>query len=154
MLYTIAQTAFFCLYTQLNNMLNIFSMMRLPPVTAFIAANLGLESFVLISAFLGGYKCFQIMEAKGNVLGLLDILKIYARKFVRMAPMYYLLWMFLWSITSRIANGPIWSNTNMAFDTCEENWVYTFFWVGNLAPKMMVPYTGCFEMAWPLQLDL
>lgn len=119
-------------------------MMRMPPVSIFIAANLGLETFVMLSAFLGGYRAFQIMDSKDGVLSIVDILKIWARKWLRMAPMYYFVWMFSWALTSRIASGPLWTNTNMAYETCPDNWVYTLLWVGNIFPNLMPPYTGCF----------
>jgi hypothetical protein len=38
--------------------------MRLFPVATFIAANLGMETFILLSVFILTYRCFQIMEAK------------------------------------------------------------------------------------------
>ena len=94
------------------------------------------------------------MEAKNNYLEPVDILKIYARKFVRIAPAYYIMWLLMWCLTSRIANGPIWHNTNMNFETCNENWMPTLFMYGNLYPQEMIPYTGCYQFAWPLQLDM
>ena len=93
------------------------------------------------------------MEAKNGYLEPVDILKIYARKFIRIAPAYYGMWAILWCLTSRIARGPIWHNTNMSFETCNDNWLPTLFLYGNLSPKEMRPYTGCYQPAWPIQLD-
>ena len=42
------------------------------------------------------------MEAKDSQLGILDILKIWARKFLRLAPAYYTLWLLLFVATPRI----------------------------------------------------
>jgi hypothetical protein len=54
------------------------------------------------------------MDAKNEVLGVKDILKWYARKFLRLAPMYYFMWIFLWGLTSRWfgTSGPLWHITN------------------------------------------
>ena len=86
--------------------------MRSVPVTGYIGANIGLEIFIFVSAFLGGYKLFQIMDAKNGVLDIKDILKWWARKFLRLAPMYYLMWIVLWGLTSRTDTGPLWHITN------------------------------------------
>jgi len=36
------------------------------------------------------------MEAKGKDFGVVDIFKILARKFIRLAVPYYLMWILLW----------------------------------------------------------
>ena len=47
------------------------------------ACNLAIDGFLFISSFLGFHKCFLIMDAKGETLSVSDILKLYARKFLR-----------------------------------------------------------------------
>lgn len=111
--YTISQTACFLLYTWLNNLFTIFDMLTTVAINAFICTNIALEVFVMISAFFTVYRSFQIMEAKGSALSLKDILKIYARKFIRIAPVYYSMWFIIWALTSRVLFGPISYNGNI-----------------------------------------
>ena len=72
--------------------------MRMYAVTAFMTANIALEGFVFFSAFQTAYRSYQIMQARQGLLQPTDILKIYARKFVRLAPVYYMFWFILWAI--------------------------------------------------------
>lgn len=94
------------------------------------------------------------MEARGRVLTFKDILKLYARKWLRLAPPYYFLWLILWGITSRAASGPIWSNTDISYVSCSTNYWPTALMIGNLIPVDVVPYSGCYQSAWPLQVDI
>lgn len=122
-------------------------------VTSFISANLANECFFMVSSFLTAYKCFQIMEARKGDLTIFDYAKIILRKFFRLAPAYYGMWMIMWVAQSRTGDGPIWHITNMNFETCKDDWYSTFFWHANLS-KEMVPYSGCYSFAWPLQVDM
>ena len=61
------------------------------------------------------------MEARSRVLTVGDILSLYARKFLRLAPAYYGIWLLEWSFTSRIADGKLWYRTNALYETCDYN---------------------------------
>ena len=45
------------------------------------------------------------MNAKNDTLDVGDLFKIYGRKFLRLAPAYYSIWLFLYIITPRIIRG-------------------------------------------------
>ena len=80
------------------------------------------------------------MDAKEGVLSLTDILKIIFRKFFRLAPVYYSLWLIIWVLTYYTGEGPIWywGYGNMA--TCKDEWLATALMVGNLNTNEMVPF--------------
>jgi rhamnogalacturonyl hydrolase YesR len=84
------------------------------------------------------------MDAKNDALSVKDILKIYARKFLRLAPAYYGMWVLLWAATARIGDGAIWHNTNITFESCNVQWLPTLFMAGNIVPWEMNPYAGCY----------
>lgn len=152
---TISQTAFYLVETNMINLFNVFQVQRLLPVSTFIQSNLAMENFLFLSVFILTYRCFQIMDAKGGrVLSLKDIVKIYLRKLLRLAIPYYIMWFLLWCITSRLVKGPIAATSSITFMDCKEDWIYTALFVGNLYPTDMRPYEGCFQQAFPLQLDL
>lgn len=150
---TISQTAVSLFYTQTIDVFQLIGLMQNIAVTMFISSNLANECFFMVSAFLTAYKCFQIMESRDGILTGKDLLKIYLRKFFRLAPAYYGMWMILWVLTPRTGYGPIWHISDMNFQTCSDTWAPTLFFIGNLSPANMDPYSGCFSFAWPLQVD-
>jgi len=146
MLYTVSQTAIFLCYTALDDLFQIFYLCRRFEVAAFIAANNALENFIFVSVFMGAYRSFQIMNAKNGLLGPCDIFKLYIRKFIRLAPAYYSMWLILWVVTARIADGPIWYFSNMTFGGCKEKkyWIPAALMGGNVYPNDMEPYHACY----------
>jgi hypothetical protein len=95
------------------------------------------------------------MDARNRLLSPRDIFKIWCRKWLRLAPVYYSMWLVVWSMTSRLSDGPLWWFAQMNTATCDGNWIPTVFMAGNLYnPGNMDPYAGCYQMAWPLQLDM
>ena len=93
------------------------------------------------------------MDAKHSILSFGDIVKIWLRKFMRLAPVYYTMWPIIWALTSRLVQGPISYNGNINMATCSTDWKQTLFMVGNLSMDMS-PYNGCYQQAWPLQMDM
>ena len=85
------------------------------------------------------------MEAKGERLSMLDIAKLYCRKFLRLAPSYYGIWLLEWSFSSRFCLGKLCYRTNDLYITCNKNWIYTFFWVANLNLNDMKPWSTCYQ---------
>jgi len=83
-----------------------------------------------------------------------DILKMYARKFLRLAPVYYAFWFIIWGLVARVGQGPLWHITDASFDECKDTWMYTALFVGNIWPSEVKPYEGCYQYAWPLQVDM
>jgi len=94
------------------------------------------------------------MNARQSLLTIGDIFKIFMRKYLRLAPAYYSMWMIIWSFSSRLSSGPIWHNSDHNTATCHDYWMSTLFMLGNLYPTEMEPYSGCYQQAWPLQLDI
>jgi peptidoglycan/LPS O-acetylase OafA/YrhL len=80
-----------------------------------IGSNTALDAFIFISGFLGTYKCLQIYEANGGKLYFTDALKLYARKILRIAPLFYAVFFFGWMIGARLQNGPLWFSYQSLF---------------------------------------
>ena len=112
----------------------------------FIATtgHLAMENFIFLSAFIGIYRCLLIMEAKNGILNPLDIIKIYMRKFFRIAPAYYSIWMIIWGLTSRLADGKLWNRSELFSKDCHLTWKETLFMYANLNTDDMKPLTGCY----------
>lgn len=90
------------------------------------------------------------MEKTKGVLSPKQVLKMWARKFLRLAPAYYTLWAVTYVLSARGGNGANWHNMDENMQTCGEDWIYTLFMIGNIYPQEMIPYAGCYQMAWPL----
>jgi peptidoglycan/LPS O-acetylase OafA/YrhL len=67
-----------------------------------------MEAFICISGFFGTYKILMIYDANGGKLSVKDVLKIYARRFLRLAPLYYSIFFFGWFVGPRLENAPLW----------------------------------------------
>lgn len=89
------------------------------------------------------------MDARESVLSLGDIIKIYARKFVRIAPVYYLMWLLVWGLTARVMKGSLSNAANDQMAQCSDQWLLTLFMVNNLQTEMQA-YSGCYQQGWPL----
>ena len=144
MLTTISQTAFSLLDTQILNLFTFMKVVRMLFITAVVSANVAMETFVYLSAFMTSYRCFQIMEARNGNFYFKDYAKIIGRKFIRLAAPYYLIWFLLWSLTPRVAEGALWYNTEKTYMTCQDDWLYTLLFIGNLVPAEMNIYQDCY----------
>ena len=56
-----------------------------------------IEMFPFLSTFFTVYKCLRIMEAKGCEMTRADYCKVVAKKFLRLAPCYYICWLLVYA---------------------------------------------------------
>lgn len=101
--------------------------------TIVVSSNLVMEAFTALSAFLGAYKLFMLYEAQGK-LKFSDMLKFWARKYLRLAPMYYFIFFCGWAVFPSLGAGPIWYTAHSMFDDCKDNWWAQLLMIGNLYP--------------------
>lgn len=103
----IMATAFFLISSSTINTWKILDFFQQIPFTVVVSCNVAMETFFCISGFLAGYKCLQIYEANGNHLGVIDILKMYARKILRVLPLSYLVFFFGWTVVPYLRDGAL-----------------------------------------------
>jgi hypothetical protein len=95
------------------------------------------------------------MDAKDKTLNFVDVLKVWARKFLRLAPAYYTLWLFLYVGTPRLVLGMNGWVADMQLHDCKTDWPYVATMTGNLIGNSMdAPFEGCYQISWPLQMDM
>ena len=75
------------------------------------------------------------MDAKKGLLNPLDIFKLWLRKYFRLAPAYYIMWMLIWTFTSRVSSGPLWHLAEINTKTCKDDWLPTLLMYGNIWPR-------------------
>ena len=63
-----------------------------------LSGHIALEVFYLLSSFLVAHQCFKLLKRENKrFLSVKDILSVYWRKFVRLAPLYYMFLFIGWS---------------------------------------------------------
>lgn len=78
--------------------------------TIVMSCNQATDVFLALSAFIACYRCMQIYEANGGKITIVDALKVYGRKYLRLAPLMYIVFFFGWVIGPRLSEGPNWTN--------------------------------------------
>lgn len=59
---------------------------------------------------------------------------MYARKYLRLAPLLYLVFFFGWSLGPWIASGPNWTHYQTLFLECDTYWWSQILFIGNIVP--------------------
>jgi len=75
------------------------------------SANLGFDEFFMISTFLGYIKItdyFKNKEYKPGEMTCLDFPKLFLSRYLRLAPIYYLIFLFGWLVGPYLNDGPWW----------------------------------------------
>lgn len=83
-----------------------------------ISGNIVMDAFTATSAFFGAYRFLQIIDAKrqlGQSVDYTDVLKFYARKYLRLAPTFYLMFFLGWAFFPHIGAGPVWYDANSMY---------------------------------------
>lgn len=114
-------TAEFLMSTQTMNPWMISRFFQEWIFTIVISSNIVMEAFTTLASFLGAYKLFSLYEAKGKI-SITDILKFYARKYLRLAPLYYLVFFCGWALFPHMGGGPIWYTSNAMYEECDDYW--------------------------------
>lgn len=151
---TIGQAASCLLITWFYNIFNVFSVLRSIIACPIAMSNIAVEVFFFVSAFFTTYRCIMIMNAQDSVLTIGDYFKIILRKFIRLAPVYYTCWLFLWAATPNVVTGPLSYLAANNMISCSTDWVATLFMAGNIFVPNMVINQGCYQSSWPLQMDI
>jgi peptidoglycan/LPS O-acetylase OafA/YrhL len=79
--------------------------------TVVISGIIAMDSYFAYSAFFGFMRISQIYDAKkegGSGFGFMDIVKIYARRLVRILPLFYLTFLAGMFLAPRISSGGVW----------------------------------------------
>ena len=92
-----------------------------------------MDVFTYLSAFLGAYKLFCLYQAQGYI-SVKDVLKFYARKYLRLAPIYYICFFVGWAVFPHMGAGPIWFSASLMYDDCPSQWWAQLLFIGNVYP--------------------
>lgn len=147
-------TAFYQLTSAVANPWQILDFFKMLCISIVISAQIAVEPFHLFSSFFCAYKCFRYLERSDKrYLGVKDTLQIYLRKYLRLAPIYYLLLFVGWTNCQYISSAPQWVLLKNMWYDCEARWPYKVLFIGNLQGMQEVT-EGCGYWLWAIQCDM
>lgn len=126
--------------------------------TAVYSANLGFDEFFFFSTMLMTLKVAEIMDESPchNRVTFTVYLKMLAMRYIRLAPVYYLVFLLGWQIGPYFGSGPCWFTYEKMFSNCHEYWWSVFTMTINFIPSYVIANEGCYYWGWypPCELQL
>lgn len=112
------------------------------PFTVILSSNIGFDFFFFLAATLATLKISNLEAGPKTYLKLL----IY--RYLRLAPVYYMVFLFGWQIGPVLGAGPCWFTYEKGFSECKEYWWSVFTMTSNFIPKNTTANAGCFFWGW------
>ena len=83
-------------------------------------------------------------------------LKMVLFRYMRLAPIYYLVFLVGWQVGPYFGSGPCWFTYEKGFSNCGEYWWSVFTMTINFIPGYVIANEGCFYWGWypPCELQL
>lgn len=118
--------------------------------TAVYSGNLGFDEFFFFSAMLMTLKVSDHLEesSSGNRLSFFTYMKMVALRFLRLAPIYYLVFLVGWQVGPYFGSGPCWFTYEKGFSNCDEYWWSVFTMTINFVPNYVIANEGCYYWGW------
>ena len=115
--------------------------------TAVYSSNLGFDEFIFLSTLLATLKLKKIIEIEGK-LSLKNYFKAIFLRYARLAPIYYLVFLFGWQIGPFLGSGPCWFTYEKGYSDCSSYWWSVFTMTINFFPSYVIANEGCFFWGW------
>jgi len=80
--------------------------------------------------------------------------KLIAYRYLRLAPAYYLIFLFGWLVVPFFGDGPCWFTYDKGFNNCDTYWWSVFTMTINFFPSYVIANEGCFFWGWYVATDL
>jgi hypothetical protein len=115
--------------------------------TLVYSANFGFDEFFMLSTFFAYIKLSKYISENGGFT-VKDYFKVYVSRFLRLVPVYYVIFLCGWLIGPYLASGPWWYTYQMGFCDCQNYWWSVFTMTINEWPGYVVANEGCFYWGW------
>ena len=91
-----------------------------------------------------------------NELSGLMYLKMLLLRYLRLAPIYYIIFLVGWQIGPYFGDGPCWFTYEKGFANCNDYWWSVFTMTVNFVPEYVIANEGCYYWGWypPAELQL
>jgi len=100
------------------------------PFTAVVGSNLAFDEFFMLSAFLASLEILKLI--RDSKMNFKMVSKLYLLKFLRLAPIAYMIFLFGWGIGPYLGSGPTWFTYRRQFSECETYWWSNMLLISNL----------------------
>ena len=144
------------LYAMITSCRNLYVMLEI--FTSFLftliaSGNLAPDWFIFIIYFLGFTKFWKFYD-QNNKISFKDYLKIYLHRYLKIAPIYYIIFFTGWFILPLLSSKVNWHITERLFWNWEAQWfsVMTFF--NTLVPFFTRALEGCYYWPYVISNDL
>lgn len=115
--------------------------------TAVYSSNLGFDELFFFASLFATLKLAQKPS-----LGL--YLKTILGRYLRLAPLYYAVFLFGWQIGPHLSDGPCWFTYEKGFSNCDSYWWSVFTMTSNFVPEYVIANEGCYYWGWYPPCDL
>lgn len=126
--------------------------------TAVYSSNLGFDEFFFFSALLLTLKISDHLNENQSrkKMGLLVYLKMFGLRYIRLAPIYYLVFLFGWQVGPYLGSGPCWFTYEKGYSNCNEYWWSVLTMTINFFPDSSIANEGCYYWGWfpPCEIQL
>ena len=122
--------------------------------TAVYSSNLGFDEFFFLSSFLLTVKIDSINRKTGLPLTIKRYAKLFGMRFLRLAPIYYLIFLVGWQVGPYFGSGPCWFTYEKGFSNCNDYWWSVFTMTINFFPSYVIANEGCYYWGWYPACDL
>jgi len=114
---------------------------------------MGFDEFFMISAFFTTLKLMALFDNDTKLTAKL-YMKIVASRFVRLAPVYYAIFLFGWLIGPHLSSGTCWFTYDRGFNDCDGYWWSVFTMTINIFPVYQIPSEGCYYWGWFIAAEM
>jgi len=74
--------------------------------------------------------------------------RLFANRYLRLAPVYYAVFFFGWLVGPYLLSGPWWYTYQMGFCNCQQYWWSVLTMTINFFPSYMIANEGCYYWGW------
>ncbi|CAI2384052.1 unnamed protein product [Moneuplotes crassus] len=139
-------TAVYTLISNLSDPIMIFVYFQGYPFAFLAGCFITPELFVFYIFFLGFIYMARFYDLNGGI-GFTDYIRFYIHRFLKLAPMYYLVFFFSWFLYPLIFTNPGWFVSERFSKNCEEEWPFVLTFLNNFIPFFTQALNGCYY--WP-----
>ena len=121
--------------------------------TCFASCLITPEFFIFFIYFLGFIWMARFYDSNGGI-GVVDYLKIYAHRYFKLAPMYYLVFFFTWQLYPLLSSKPGWVSSTKFSKNCNNEWPFVLTFLNNFFPFFTRSLEGCYYWAYVIPNDM
>ena len=131
----------------------LFHFFQTPAYTAVISSNMGFDEFFFFTAILLTLKMKEILVKEGTFTPF-KYIKLLFLRYLRIAPIYYIIFLVGWQLGPYWGEGPCWFTYEKGFSNCNQYWWSVFTMTINFIPEYVIANEGCFYWGWYPPCDL